>query len=121
MKTVKIVALIGAVAMSIALINGFVRGDFFEDGGTLMRNPWGVVSLVDLYVGFVLFSLWIIYRESSWIARVIWVTLMMVFGFLTASIYLWYVFHKAGNDVLTALHGHRANAFIAKESVHERS
>ncbi len=121
MKIVKYIALLGAVTMSIALINGFINGDFFDDGTTLMQNPWGIVSLVDLYVGFVLFSLWIIYREHSLIAQIVWVTLMMVFGFLTASIYLFYVFHKADHNILKALHGHRANHFIEKANDHDHS
>ena len=119
MKTVKYIALIGAIAMSGALYNGFVNGDFFRDGRTLLENPWGVVSLVDLYVGFALFSLWIVYRESSIFAKIIWVGLMMVLGFFTASIYLFYVFHQADGDLLKALHGHHADRYTVKGQAHE--
>jgi hypothetical protein len=49
--------------------------------------PWGIVSLVDLYVGFILFSGWIVYREKSAVRSVIWVILMMILGFWTASLY----------------------------------
>ncbi len=31
----------------------------------LLAMPWGIVSLVDLYVGFALFSIWIVYREKA--------------------------------------------------------
>ena len=119
MNIVKITALLGALAMSVVLLNGFVNGSFFEDGAALMRNPWGVVSLVDLYVGFILFSLWIVYREASWTSRIIWVVLMMVFGFLTASIYVFIVFHRAGDDILKALHGDHASRFSVQETGHE--
>jgi hypothetical protein len=37
---------------------------------------------VDLYVGFVLFSGWIVYREKAWLPSVIWVIAMMILGFL---------------------------------------
>ncbi len=115
MKIVKILAMLGAIAMTIALLNGFINGDFFEDGGELLNNPWGIVSLVDLYVGFVLFSIWIVYRESSLISQIVWVVLMMVLGFFTASIYLLHAAYTADNNVLTLLHGHRANQFRVKE------
>jgi hypothetical protein len=62
-------------------------GDFSVDGGEILSNPWGIVSLVDLYTGFTLFSAWIVYREKSILAGVIWVILMMVLGFFTASLY----------------------------------
>lgn len=44
----------------------FISGDFAADGAKLMALPWGIVSLVDLYVGFMLFSVWIVYLEKSW-------------------------------------------------------
>ena len=40
------------LVMLAGLIYGFGWGDFWEDGGELMDNPWGIVSLVDVYVGF---------------------------------------------------------------------
>ena len=115
MKIVKILAMLGAIAMTIALLNGFINGDFFDDGGELLSNPWGIVSLVDLYVGFVLFSIWIVYREKSLVSQIVWVILMMVLGFFTASIYLLYAAYTADNNVLTLVHGHRANQFRVKE------
>ena len=27
--------------------------------------PWGIVSLVDLYSGFILIAIWMIYREKN--------------------------------------------------------
>lgn len=105
MKIIKIVSFLGAIAMTIALVNGFVNGSFINDGKMLLSNPWGIVSLVDLYVGFILFSLWIIYRESSLTVKIIWVVLMMVLGFFTASIYVFYVFHTSKDNLSIAIHG----------------
>ena len=59
MKLAKVIAWIGVFAMTGALLNGFVNGSFFEDGSVILNNPWGIVSLVDLYVGFILFAMWI--------------------------------------------------------------
>ena len=114
MKIVQVIAVLGVIAMSAALINGFVRGNFFEDGSQLLSNPWGVVSLIDLYVGFVIFSIWIVYRESSLVSMIIWVVLMMVLGFFTASVYVLYASVTSNNDVLKFVHGHRAKNYIKK-------
>lgn len=88
MKTAKLVALLGLLAMTGILVYGFAVGDFGREGQVLLSMPWGIVSLVDLYVGFTLFSGWIIYREKSLIWSVVWVILMMVLGFFTASLYV---------------------------------
>jgi hypothetical protein len=87
MKTAKLIAALGVLSMTAVLVYGFTAGDFSTDGGELLRNPWGVVSLVDLYVGFSLFSLWIIYREGSPVRSLIWVALMLTLGFFTGALY----------------------------------
>jgi hypothetical protein len=88
MKTGKIISFLGVAAMTAVLVYGFTAGDFGRDGGEILRNPWGIVSLVDLYTGFTLFSAWIIYRERSVPLGIFWVFLMMVLGFFTASLYI---------------------------------
>lgn len=88
MKLAKAIALLGAVAMSAVLIYAFTTGSLSQEGSVLLSMPWGIVSLVDLYVGFILFSGWIVYRERSVARSVIWVVLMMVLGFFTASVYV---------------------------------
>ena len=98
MKIAKIVALLGLLAMAAVLIYGFTVGDFAEEGKQLLSMPWGIVSLVDLYVGFTLFSGWIIYREKSFWRSVVWVALMMVLGFFTASLYTLVALQRSGGD-----------------------
>jgi hypothetical protein len=87
MKVAKGIALLGLLTMTLVLIYGFTVGNFAEEGRQLLSMPWGIVSLVDLYVGFILFSGWIVYREKSAVRSVVWVILMMILGFWTASLY----------------------------------
>jgi hypothetical protein len=87
MKIAKGIALLCLLAMMGVLIYGFTVGDFADEGRQLLSLPWGIVSLVDLYAGFTLFSCWIVYRERSLIRSIVWVILMMVLGFFTASLY----------------------------------
>lgn len=88
MKIAKIIAGFGVIAMTGALVYGFTAGNFSLDGGEIIQNPWGIVSLVDLYTGFTLFSAWIVFREKASASSLVWVLLMMVLGFFTASIYV---------------------------------
>ncbi|MGD2178971.1 MAG: DUF1475 family protein [Anaerolineae bacterium] len=98
MKLAKALALLGVVAMGTVLIYAFTAGDFNREGSELLSMPWGIVSLVDLYVGFILFSGWIVYREKSLIRSVIWVVLMMVLGFFAASLYAFVALQTSGGD-----------------------
>jgi hypothetical protein len=87
MTVAKIVAALGALAMAIILIYGFTVGDFGGEGQVLLSMPWGIVSLVDVYVGFILFSGWIVYREKSLLRSAVWIILVMILGNFTASLY----------------------------------
>jgi hypothetical protein len=98
MKIGKVVAALGVLAMTSVLIYGFTMGDFAAEGNVLLSMPWGIVSLVDLYVGFILFSGWIVYREKSLVRSIVWVVLMMVLGFFTASLYTLIAFQTSGGD-----------------------
>ncbi len=98
MKLAKLIALGGLLAMSGVLVYGFTVGDFAAEGRQLLAMPWGIVSLVDLYVGFVLFSAWIVYRERSAARSIPWVVLMMVLGFWTASLYVLIALQASGGD-----------------------
>ncbi len=109
MKIAKMIAILGLLAMTGVLIYGFTVGDFGIDGGEIMRNPWGIVSLVDLYTGFVLFSAWIVYREKSFVSTAVWVVLMMVLGFFTASLYALIALYQSGGDWQKFWMGKRAS------------
>jgi hypothetical protein len=98
MKIAKVVSLLGLLAMTGILIYAFTSGDFFAEGSRLLAMPWGIVSLVDLYVGFTLFSCWIIFREKALLPSIIWVILMMGMGFWAGSLYTFLALQGSGGD-----------------------
>ncbi|PKK92979.1 MAG: DUF1475 domain-containing protein [Tenericutes bacterium HGW-Tenericutes-6] len=112
MKIAKIIAWLGVIAMTVALLNGLINGSFFDDGNIILNNPWGIVSLVDLYVGFILFALWIIFREKSIMSIIIWVTLLMVLGFFIGSLYVLIKLYQSKNDYLTFFLGSKKDQLL---------
>ena len=98
MKIAKIISFLGVVAMSAAIGNAFAVGDFSVEGSQLLSMPWGIVSLVDLYVGFSLFGLWIFYREPNKLVALVWVALLMFLGSLIGSLYVLLALVKSEGD-----------------------
>lgn len=98
MKIAKAIALLGLLAMTGILIYGFTIGDFGGEGAKLLAMPWGIVSLVDLYVGFTLFSCWIVYREKAVLRSIIWVVLMMTLGFWAGALYTFLALQTSHGD-----------------------
>ena len=98
MKFAKAISLLGVLSMTGILIYGFTLGDFSGEGARLLAMPWGIVSMVDLYVGFTLFSCWIVYREKAVLPSIIWVVLMMVLGFWTGALYTFIALQTSRGD-----------------------
>lgn len=84
----------GAIALAAALLivmlgalaYGFTRGDGWSELGALMGYPWFVVTLIDVYVGFILFAVWIAYREEP-LRAAIWIIALLVLGNAFAALY----------------------------------
>lgn len=107
MKVAKIITWIGLIAMTGGLLNGFINGNFVQDGKELLNNPWGIMSLVDLYVGFTLFSMWIFYREHNLVKSIVWTILMMVLGFFTACVYILIALYDSKGQWTKFFHGNK--------------
>jgi hypothetical protein len=108
LKIAKMIALLGLLAMTSVLVYGFRIGNFSTEGSRLLSMPWGIVSLVDLYVGFALFSCWIVFREKTWLPSLIWVILMMVLGFWTGALYTFIALLTSNGDWKRFWYGKRA-------------
>ena len=98
MNIAKTISILGLLAMTIAILYAFAFGNFAVEGVWITSHPWGIVSLVDLYVGFAIFSLWIVYREKSLAAKIVWVVLMMVLGNWTAALYVLLALNASHGD-----------------------
>lgn len=114
MKIAKLISLLGILAMTGVLVYGFTIGDFGGEGSQLLAMPWGIVSLVDLYVGFTLFSAWIVFREKS-PSSIIWVILMMVLGFFTASLYVFIALQKSNGSWGRFFLGNRLEQVLSEQ------
>ena len=98
MARARMVAVLGALAMIAVLAYGFIEGDFAGEGGRLLGMPWGMVSLVDLYVGFVLFAVWILFRDGITWLSVLWIAAVMILGSLAICLYVLAVLRTSKRD-----------------------
>lgn len=105
MKFAKIISLLGIVIMASGICYALFWGNFSIEGAKIISMPWGIVSLIDLYTGFKLFSLWIIYREKSFLPSLFWIVLVMTLGFFTISVYVFLALNKSKGDWNSFFHG----------------
>ncbi|XP_072960727.1 uncharacterized protein [Typha angustifolia] len=61
------------------------------DGSPFRRElftPWMAATLADFYVNVVAISVWVIYKESSWIHSVFWIISLVCFGSIATCAYI---------------------------------
>ncbi len=82
-------ALLGALTLCfVALVVwAIITGDFTATLEAVGRDPWLIVALADLYFGFTLFSVLIVWRERHWRAAP-WILALMLLGNGVAAIWL---------------------------------
>ena len=98
MKIALAYLLLLTLVMGGALVYGFTQGDFWKDGAELLENPWGVVSLYDVYVGFFFFIGWIWYRECCLGAKLLCAVGILLGGNVIAGIYAILALVKSRGD-----------------------
>jgi len=94
------------LVMGAALAYGFIVGDFWEDGGELVDNPWGIVSLFDVYVGFFFFIGWIVYRETCPGIMLFWSVAILLGGNVVSGLYAVIALLRSKGDPKVFFLGH---------------
>jgi Protein of unknown function (DUF1475) len=79
-------ALLGVIAW--AVLQTATLTDFFYETQALFDQPWGLVSLVDLYVGFGLIAILMMLSERSFIAGLLWALPLFVLGNIWTALWL---------------------------------
>jgi hypothetical protein len=112
MKAVRLLAITATLIMLVTLIYGFVAGDFFKEGSLLVSLAWGKVSLIDVYIGFFLFSAWVVYREKNWLISALWIILIMILGNFITCLYVTCRLFQSGDDIKKFWLGRHAQVIL---------
>jgi hypothetical protein len=108
--------MVGLAAMLAALAYGINAGGLMEDGARIVGLPWGIVTLVDIYVGFFLFSCWIVYRESKPGIAAAWIVALMSLGNLVSCCYVLWAAQRSKGDAASFWMGDKARRENSQEA-----
>ncbi|CAN1175716.1 hypothetical protein LINPERHAP2_LOCUS32098 [Linum perenne] len=53
-----------------------------------LLTPWMWATLIDFYVNIVVLSVWVAYKETSWLSAAAWIVLLICFGSATTCAYI---------------------------------
>lgn len=94
MSLVRTIAYLSTLIMGAIIVWANLQINFFENVSKVASTPWDVVTLVDLYLGFLFIALWIIFREQG-APRIIWLLGLFFLGNLTTALYIIYCIKEA--------------------------
>jgi len=109
MKIGKILSFIGFLLMLGMLIYGFTIGSFMGEGKILLGMPWGQISLVDIYIEFIIVCAWIVHRENNIIKSIVWVLLVLILGSMMSCLYIFLAFNSSNGNWENFWHKNRIN------------
>ncbi|OCW56378.1 hypothetical protein [Hoeflea olei] len=89
MKILQILIAAGALGLAALIVVAISAGSFSEAGSWLMSDPWGRVTLADLYLGFVLAAAVIWLCEPRPLVAVLWILPIPVLGNVWAAV--WFI------------------------------
>jgi len=98
MQIVVIFLAVGFMIMAGAIGYALIAGEFFEEAGVLLDLPWFHLSMIDLYVGFLLFGGWILFRERSRPVAIMWIVALLLLGNLASCFYAMLAAVRAQGD-----------------------
>ena len=88
MTALKSIIALAGLGLFGLIIWAFQTADFFASFGAMIADPWGLVALADLYLGFLLLSAIIFSFESSKAAAALWVVALFILGNVVGAAYL---------------------------------
>jgi len=88
MPAIRLVATIGVITMTVALVLGWASGGFGAEGGEILELVWGRITLIDLYLGVALIATFVVWREGSLRRAWPWLVGFVLLGNLATAIYI---------------------------------
>ena len=64
-----------------------LKGSVFAIPHEVTGHPWFIATLFDTYWAFFTFYVWLAYKETAWIARVLWFIAIVLLGNIAMAIY----------------------------------
>lgn len=78
----------GSLYLSWCIVLAVQSGNLFEAAGRLAREPWGWVTIVDLYLGFLVVGGLMVWRERRPVRWLPWLAALFLLGNLASAAYL---------------------------------
>jgi hypothetical protein len=84
----KIVFALLGVWMIYIVVSTCLESNLFKEWSYLGSIPWMRATLWDFYANIAVLWAWVVYRESSWTVRIVWLVLFVGLGSIAVISYV---------------------------------
>jgi hypothetical protein len=84
----RVLVLTGAALLAGLIVWAAMSAPFWASFKTITAMPWGLVTLVDLYLGFICAAILVLILERERMIAVLVITLMLVLGNIVTAFWL---------------------------------
>ena len=93
--TFAVLAVTILLAMLLMTIRASQHVSIFRVDPVVLADPWFQATLADAYFAFLLFYMWVIFREQRLSARLLWLVLILTTGSMAMAAYvLWSIWRS---------------------------
>lgn len=89
MKALQIIIAVMALGLAVLIAVAVEDGSFSQAGRWLTSQPWGLVTVADLYLGFGLAAVIIWFSESRPLTALLWILPIPILGNVWTA--LWFI------------------------------
>jgi hypothetical protein len=82
------------VWMIVMTVQTSLKVSIWDAWPSYKANPWAIATLWDAYFGFLTFFVWVCFKQSGILARILWFVLIMSLGNIAMSFYVLLQLHK---------------------------
>lgn len=87
-RTLKVIFTLALIAILCATGWASTQVAMWETPRAVATHPWFIATLVDTYLAFFTFWLWVAYKERSNLARLLWLLLIFALGNIAIAGYM---------------------------------
>ena len=107
MTAIRIFTTVVTTVLFIAVGISIATGNMGDEGRWILDNPWGRMSLVDIYGGVALIAGWVLLREKHPWSLALWLPVFVVLGHAGTALYASIAAYRS-DDIRHFLLGSRA-------------
>lgn len=78
MRARKFITGLCGIILAVAIVWALGEKPLGESFSAMIRDPWGVVTLIDLYSGFIAFAFILAFFEKPWVAGLLFLLLCVL-------------------------------------------